>query len=1062
MVHQMLGAVAESALEEAVLRIKDQHPQLNDKEVFRRVVKKLAPPSIVGTPGYYRQNLHELLVYANKNGMPHLFVTLTADEVSELRWDSINDLERFLDTKVLPGMTWQDAPIECARLFHDRLMHLMHEHILKSDGSGIFGRVQGYMIRYESQTRASLHCHMLLWLHPDDVERVCDEVTASLPCCYEKMVMADGKEVFEPKLPEDINDGSIVSNLIKIVERKQMHRCDDSEYGCIQDNGLCAEGYPYAANRQGTVYDQQRGVYKYLRMGPRDSRIVPYHPLLLLLWNAGCNVQRVTNSAWSKYVLKYATKAEPSGQLEIDSGTAAQLGIYGVSEQRIKFASAAVLSKAVSPSETACITAGIPIINTSYDVLYVDASPPAKRRAFLSKGCKISASHVTLYMSRPDGHCRTLLFEEYFAQYMVVKHASKVQQPNKATAEPPSLDMMGNRVYKCKEPRLIRTTDFHPIHQSEGFWYKRLLFTKAWNSEEEMKSCDGSWFNECVRQGVVTSMADIEKAIEEYGAFHMHDTVLIDQLRDMFVQQQDLSYLWGSARQPHEAERDTQHQQDVDAFYTLQEIMGWQGHPEERDCDKDGSGDASLDEATQEATMTTMNDTPAGCVPGVPTIALADLNHKQKCFVDEVLRMVQTPQLAAFDYQMPRVVFLRGGPGTGKTATLQVLLTLLDCCPVLIGATTAAAAQRLNRPGEADTIDSLLGLWVGREFGLLPIDSPVRAKIEACGVCVCDEFSMLTFDKLMYIKHRLRSATKAGQPVKVLILSGDEQQLPPVCKHKVNDNVGFCRKCHVCSTPDWADAQHHELTEVYRSAKDPPLMHFLNSCRQSNPSWDNIKYILGDCCEAEADLDSLLCEGVTVLCTHLDLVRDSNAKALQWHHDRGLLDSDVYPVLPDTNAWMDADLSSWVAKHHMLTAVAVGAPVVFNFNAAKSVGCVNSARGRITAVHTDKGGQYVEALTVELEGTGRSVVVKRSIVKRKWHNGVSYYLTTFPLQLAWAVTAHKCQGLTLHGKVVLRIKDCFAAGMMYVMLSRVTERQDLAIMGELQPALFKRLVFADG
>lgn len=221
--------------------------------------------------------------------------------------------------------------------------------------------------------------------------------------------MNDGEVLYQPVEPP-ASDSSIVAQLCRMVQRKQKHTCDESEYGCVQDNGQCREGYPYAANRAGTVFDRQRGLYKYLRMGPADSKIVPYHPLLLLLWNGGCNVQRITNCAWSKYVLKYAAKAEPTGSLDIDVNTAAQLGICGVSEQRIRFASAAVLSKAITPSETACIAAGIPIIQTSYKVTYVDVTPPAKRRAYLGRGGKMAASHVTLYMSRPES-CMDMLFD---------------------------------------------------------------------------------------------------------------------------------------------------------------------------------------------------------------------------------------------------------------------------------------------------------------------------------------------------------------------------------------------------------------------------------------------------------------------------------------------------------------------------------------------------------------------------------------------------------------------------------------------------------------------------
>ena len=44
--------------------------------------------------------------------------------------------------------------------------------------------------------------------------------------------------------------------------------------------------------------------YIYPRHNEGDSMIVPYHPACLLCWGAHMNIQAVTNTAWSYYVLK--------------------------------------------------------------------------------------------------------------------------------------------------------------------------------------------------------------------------------------------------------------------------------------------------------------------------------------------------------------------------------------------------------------------------------------------------------------------------------------------------------------------------------------------------------------------------------------------------------------------------------------------------------------------------------------------------------------------------------------------------------------------------------------
>ena len=52
------------------------------------------------------------------------------------------------------------------------------------------------------------------------------------------------------------------------------------------------------------------------------------------------------------------------------------------------------------------------------------------------------------------------------------------------------------------------------------------------------------------------------------------------------------------------------------------------------------------------------------------------------------------------------------------------------------------------------------------------------------------------------------------------------------------------------------------------------------------------------------------------------------------------------------------------------------------------------------------------------------------------------------------MTAHKAQGATIPSHVLLHVRTAFAPGQLYVMLSRVTERQFLHILTPLTPGHF--------
>ncbi len=121
------------------------------------------------------------------------------------------------------------------------------------------------------------------------------------------------------------------------------------------------------------------------------------------------------------------------------------------------------------------------------------------------------------------------------------------------------------------------------------------------------------------------------------------------------------------------------------------------------------------------------------------------------------------------------VLILTGGPGTGKTTTINTIIALLEKAKlsIVLAAPTGRAAKRMSEVTgrEAKTIHRLLGATVSeRDMNIFDKDEsdPLDAD-----VVIIDEVSMID-------TQLMQALLKAVKPGAKLILSGDSDQLPSV------------------------------------------------------------------------------------------------------------------------------------------------------------------------------------------------------------------------------------------------------------------------------------------
>jgi len=153
------------------------------------------------------------------------------------------------------------------------------------------------------------------------------------------------------------------------------------------------------------------------------------------------------------------------------------------------------------------------------------------------------------------------------------------------------------------------------------------------------------------------------------------------------------------------------------------------------------------------------------------------------------------------------VFVLTGGPGTGKTTTLNCLIRMFEGRgrSVVLCAPTGRAAKRMAEATgrEAKTVHRLLEY--GYADGVLDFRRTERKPLDA-GVVVVDEASMLDLPLTEHLLKAIRPGTK-------LVLVGDADQLPAVGPGSVLRDVIASGVVEVST-----------LTEIFRQARESAIV----------------------------------------------------------------------------------------------------------------------------------------------------------------------------------------------------------------------------------------------
>jgi ATP-dependent exoDNAse (exonuclease V) alpha subunit len=375
-------------------------------------------------------------------------------------------------------------------------------------------------------------------------------------------------------------------------------------------------------------------------------------------------------------------------------------------------------------------------------------------------------------------------------------------------------------------------------------------------------------------------------------------------------------------------------------------------------------------------------------------------------------------------------VLLTGAAGSGKTYLLNQYINSLKerGIGVAITASTGIAATHIG----GRTIHSWSGIGIKdslsrKDLQNLAKRSYLKKQFEKTEVLIIDEISMLSAHHLDMINAVCQTLKKNSFPFGGLqiVMSGDFFQLPPITRN--DEELQFVYQAQVWSE---MDVRVCYLQEQYRQ-NDKSLMSILQALRKN---------------EVDSSLSNLLAERLGQvngdkikairLFTHnidVDAINQAELDKIDEDEHRYFMTSDGEERL------VAALKKNCLAPSELI--LKKGALVMFVKNKFKNDEAVyvNGSAGIVVGF---------EENSYPLVRLNNNSLI--TVSPERWtiddEEKVLARINQLPLRLAWAITVHKSQGMTLE-KAEIDLSRAFTYGMGYVALSRLTTLKGLYLRG---------------
>ena len=385
-------------------------------------------------------------------------------------------------------------------------------------------------------------------------------------------------------------------------------------------------------------------------------------------------------------------------------------------------------------------------------------------------------------------------------------------------------------------------------------------------------------------------------------------------------------------------------------------------------------------------------------------------------------------------------LFVTGRAGTGKSTLLRALCDMVEAEHVVVAPTGLAA---VNVGGQ--TIHSFFGLpprLIRQEDIRRSRNGAIMRKLK---LLIIDEVSMVRSDLMWAIDQSLR--INRGRPREPfggvrLVLFGDLHQLPPIVQEgevaaHLESEHGGPFFFSISALREGLGTHLLELSHVFRQS-DEALIDVLNRIREGDVDEQHLELL-----NTRVSPIRTLAEGDPYV-----ILTPTNAAA----HRINMAYLDAIPARPVSfPASVTGDYAQSAHPTDETLVLKAGAKVMLLRNDSERR-WVNGTIARISRL--DEKRVWIELDGKEYEVEPVTWEARRYAYDTSAQKIVETVAGTFkqlPLRLAWALTIHKSQGLTLDRVYIDLGRGTFAHGQAYVALSRCRTLEGLVLARPLRP-----------